>query len=379
MAHPLPARLFEELDDVERVADAFGAEAEVLVEFPDPLGVQVDVEQLVLPQGLGDRVRERQAAHRLVRELRVEADHLGSFEHADEGQRMADRGQQDVATRLVGLGFQRDAQPEPSGLDVLADEVDALLVPIEGQPDIFGCVGLHPLAPTPHDEDLRVELGAQLGGLAGLADGQTTNLWVVGGQRAFLEDRPEEEVRRHHRDAHARGVERATELLHDLLALVGRAAERHEVVVVEAHAVGTELGQLLHRRRGFERLSHLSAERIPTAVAHGPQSEREVVLRAWSERIAHVSPVLRSASTSRHGWGRGTLPRRRAITGRAAETIPHAPEAQPRRPTGGGSVVGGERPIHRTAALPPSWSAHLGARTDPPVGILTVRGQQEPT
>src|SRR5690606_41085889 len=68
----VPPRILEQPHQVEGVADALGAEAEVLVELADPLGVEVDVEQLPVPQRLRDAVREVQAGHRLVGELGVE-------------------------------------------------------------------------------------------------------------------------------------------------------------------------------------------------------------------------------------------------------------------------------------------------------------------
>ncbi len=56
MPHALPPCVLEDLYDVEGVADAFGAEPEVLVELADPLRVQVDVEELAVPEGLGNAV-----------------------------------------------------------------------------------------------------------------------------------------------------------------------------------------------------------------------------------------------------------------------------------------------------------------------------------
>ena len=54
--HAVPPCVLEELHDVEGVADALGAEPEVLVELADPLRVEVDVEELAVPEGLGDAV-----------------------------------------------------------------------------------------------------------------------------------------------------------------------------------------------------------------------------------------------------------------------------------------------------------------------------------
>ena len=46
----------------------------------------------------------------LVGELGVQPDHLGMLQRADEGEGVADGGEEDVAPRLVGLGLEGDAQ-----------------------------------------------------------------------------------------------------------------------------------------------------------------------------------------------------------------------------------------------------------------------------
>ena len=109
VAHAGVARTLEQLDQVEGLFDLLAAETEVLVEAADALRVEVDVKELAGPDRLGHAVVERQATHRLVRELGVHADEFGCVEALDEGQRVTDRRQQDVAARLVGLGFDRDA------------------------------------------------------------------------------------------------------------------------------------------------------------------------------------------------------------------------------------------------------------------------------
>ena len=170
--HALPPRVLEQLDDVEGVTDAFGAEPEVLVELADPLGVEVDVEELVVPEGLGHGVGERQPAHGLVGELGVESHHVGPLELADEGQGVADRGQEDVAAGFVRLGLEGDAQAEVPAADVLAAEVDGFLVAVERGPDVLGRVGLDALAAAPHDVNLGAELGPEVHGLARLPHGE---------------------------------------------------------------------------------------------------------------------------------------------------------------------------------------------------------------
>ena len=186
---PSQLRVLEHLHRVERVADAFGPEAEVLVVLADALAVEVDVEQLVVPQRLRDRVRERQAAHRLVRELGVESDHVGPLELVDERERVPDGGEEDVTARLVRLRFEGDAHVQPAAADVLATQVDGFLVAVERRPHVLGRVGLDSLATAPHHVDLRAELGAEVDRLARLLHREPTHLRVVRRERAFLEDR----------------------------------------------------------------------------------------------------------------------------------------------------------------------------------------------
>ena len=51
----------QEVDEPEGGAQVAGAEAQVLVVLDAGLAVEVDVEELARPQGLGDAVREVQA------------------------------------------------------------------------------------------------------------------------------------------------------------------------------------------------------------------------------------------------------------------------------------------------------------------------------
>jgi hypothetical protein len=110
VARPGVARALEQPHEQELLLEVLGAEAEVLVVAADPLRVEVDVEELAGPQRLADRVVEGQPGHRLVRHLRVDADHLGPLERRDEVQGVADRRQEDVPARLVGLGLHGEAQ-----------------------------------------------------------------------------------------------------------------------------------------------------------------------------------------------------------------------------------------------------------------------------
>ena len=70
---PAGAGAQQRVDGPERAAQVARAEAQVLVEARTVLAVEVDVEQLAVPQRLGDALREVQPGHLLVPDLGVEA------------------------------------------------------------------------------------------------------------------------------------------------------------------------------------------------------------------------------------------------------------------------------------------------------------------
>jgi hypothetical protein len=76
----------------ERAQQVAVAEHEVLVELRAVLAVEVDVEELAVPQRLGDGVHEVEVRHLLVADLGVEPHHLVVLERRDERERVADVG-----------------------------------------------------------------------------------------------------------------------------------------------------------------------------------------------------------------------------------------------------------------------------------------------
>ena len=150
------------MHEQERLLQVLGAEPVVLVVASDALTVQVDVEQLPRPQRLGDGVHEAEAGHRLVRDLRVDADHLGVLEHRDEMQRVPDRRQEDVAARLVGLRLDRKAHVVALLAHVAAEEVDRLAVALERVGDPLAGCRLDALAATPEHVHASAELRAEV-------------------------------------------------------------------------------------------------------------------------------------------------------------------------------------------------------------------------
>jgi hypothetical protein len=135
------------------------AEDEVLVEARPDLAVEVDVEELAVPQRLGDAVGEIQPGHLLVPDLGVDAHHLPMFEHLDERQRVPDCRQQDVPPRLVRFRLDREAQTVALVGHVLGKQVQPLPVAIQSSADVLAGVTLRAFA-TAHNTNVRAPRSA---------------------------------------------------------------------------------------------------------------------------------------------------------------------------------------------------------------------------
>ena len=168
------------------------------------LAVEVDVEELAVPQRLGDSVREVQARHLLVPDLGVEADHLGVLELADQRQRVADGRQQDVTARLVRLRFESEAHGVTLVTDVGAHEVQGLDHPVQRCADVLARAVFGALPAAPHHEGLGAQLGREVDVAEHLRRRVATHLAGVRSEAALLEDRVAEQVRRDHLGAQTR-------------------------------------------------------------------------------------------------------------------------------------------------------------------------------
>ena len=233
------------------------------------------MEELAVPQRLRDALREVQPGHLLVPDLGVEADAVGLLQLVDEGERVADGRQQDVAARLVRLGLQGEADVVALLADVAAEDVQALLVPVERGGDVLAAAGLRTLAAAPQHVGLRAQLGGQVDVAQHLGDRVPADGAVVGRQAAVLEHRGAEEVGRGHLHAHAGLGQRLLEPLEGRLAggVVG-----HEVVVVEGDGGGAELGEPVHGLDRVQQRADGAAEDVDALPAHRPEAEAELVV-----------------------------------------------------------------------------------------------------
>ena len=207
---------------------------------------------------LRDGVGEREARHRLVCELRVEAHHLGPLELVDEREGVPDRRQQDVAARLVRLGFEREPQVVPALTYMRAAQVDRLGVSVEGRAE-------RPSRPRPRPPHARPtsrtrrrparRRGRWRRKVFGTAKRRTPGSLAV--------NAPSLKTGRLKRLVVAIGTfmpvssSARAEALQDRLAFGCARPRGHQVVVVEVDAVRTELGQAMHGLDRVERRSHL--------------------------------------------------------------------------------------------------------------------------
>lgn len=267
------AAVLQQVHQEEGVLHVAVAEDQVLVEPGAVLAVEVDVEELAVPERLRDAVREVEPGHLLVADLGVEADPLGVLQLVDERQRVADGRQQDVAARLVRLGL--DGEPDVVALvdHIGGQQVHALLVTAERGPDVLGGPGLGALAAAPADVGGRAELGGQVDVAHHLPQGVAPHVAVVAGEAAVLEDRVGEQVRGGHRDLQTGLRQRLPETLDGLVPV---RLDGQQVVVVEGDTVRTELGEAVDALDRVERarLASPNWSRACQPTVHSPKVKR---------------------------------------------------------------------------------------------------------
>ena len=220
--------------------------------------------------GLGDRVGEVQACHVFVRDLGVDADHLGVFERLDEGKHRAGGGEEDVAARLVGLGLERELDLVPLVLHVAAQEIHRLAHPFQCVERVLPRVRFRSLPTAPENVDAGSQRDAQVDRVHRFLKRIGADFRIVARERAVAEGGIAEEIRGGHRH-HEPGVrERLPEAGDDLPARRGRCVDRHEVVVVKVHAPRADFGEQAHDFDRRQRCAHRRAERVAARVADGP-------------------------------------------------------------------------------------------------------------
>ena len=311
----IPATAFQKAHGQERLLEVLRSEAEILVVTADALRVEVDVIELARLHRLRDRVRERETGHRLVRDLGIHADHLGTRERRDEVQHVRGRREIDVGARLVGFRLEGEAQLVAAIDHVLAEEVHAVPHARDRGPRIAAGVGLGALAAAPEDVDLGAELDAEIDRVHRLAQRKGAHARVVGGESPVLEDRVTEEIGGGHRNAQASVGDRFLEIAHDPIALRGTRSEGDEIVVVEIDPVGADLPELRDEPARIGDGTHGFAERIAARIPHGPQTESEAVLAPGIETVRRpgsfhrVSSCRRDPLFARHARASTNTPR----------------------------------------------------------------------
>ena len=131
------------------------------------------------------------------------------------------------------------------------------------------------------------QLGPEVDGVERLGHRHPAHGGVVGGERTLLEDRTREQVGRGHGHLEPGLVEGLAEALDDGLAFGGRRTPGHQVVVVEADAVGAEVGQPVDGVDGIEGRPGFVPERIAPGVSDRPEAEGEVVVRGGYKGSCH--------------------------------------------------------------------------------------------
>src|SRR5207302_1733080 len=135
----------------------------------------------------------------LMRNLRVDADHLRMVERSDEAEHRADRRKVDIAARLIRLRLQRKLQIILLVAHIITQEIERLAEAFEALLWVLAGVRLDTLAPTPKDVELGTQFHAKVNRVDRLLQGIRAHLRIIGGKRAILESRIEKEIGRRHR------------------------------------------------------------------------------------------------------------------------------------------------------------------------------------
>src|ERR1035441_2793658 len=215
------------------------------------------------------------------------------LELIDESQRVPDGGEEDVSARLVGLRLDGESELVAVVDDIPGEEVERLIVAIEGGADILCGAGLGALAPSPEDHDLRTELSGEIEVVQHLAERKAAHLAVIGCEATIAEDWVRKEVGGHHGDHQPSAFDRLAQTSYRMALLGRRGAEREDVVVVEAHPIGPQFGKPGHRHHRVQRRAHGAAEDVDPLPAHRPESERKEVFAA---RLKHALFPLGASS-----------------------------------------------------------------------------------
>src|SRR5262249_25984065 len=152
---------------------------------------------------------------------------------------------------------------------ILAEEVERVAKPLHRLDDILARVRLGAFASAPEHVRRRAKLHAEVHRAHRFLQGVLSNARVVARERAVAEDGIAEEVRRRHRDFHARIAQRLLEFAHDLVTLGRRGIARYEIVVVQVHAVDAELTELADDLVRRDRRTNGIAEWIAAWIADG--------------------------------------------------------------------------------------------------------------
>jgi hypothetical protein len=98
-----------------------------------------------------------------------------------------------------------------------------------------------------------------------------------------------------HRHDHAMIRQGLLEAGDDLVALLRGGIERHQVVVMQIHAIRAQLAQLGHDPLGCDGRAHRIAKRVAPHIPYRPKAKGELVFLAGGKLIRHDELLLHLA------------------------------------------------------------------------------------
>ena len=129
-------------------------EDEILIVFRTMLTVEINVEQLALPESLRNSMNKVESSHLLVTNLWVNSDHLWVIQGVDEGERVADCWKEDISTRLIWLRFDSKLNVVALIFYITTQDIEAFAITLECNIGILRAIRLCAFTAAPANINL---------------------------------------------------------------------------------------------------------------------------------------------------------------------------------------------------------------------------------
>ena len=127
------------------------SEYEILIVLWTVLTIEVDMEQLSLPQCLSNSMDEVEASHLFVTNFRVQANEFWTVECVNECHCVTNCWQEDISTRFIWLWFNCKLNVVSIVYNEIAENVECFTEALHCNIAIFSCIRFSTLTAAPTD------------------------------------------------------------------------------------------------------------------------------------------------------------------------------------------------------------------------------------